>query len=103
MGKKQAGKLKHAVYILAAAGMLFYAFAGVDLADLDGAGGLFWFLWLVFAGVIIAANANILLMSEEKREDLARVKRAKIAQREKTIMNFVDRRAKSEVRRVRGR
>jgi len=103
MVKKQTSKLKHAIYILVAAGMLFYAFAGIEFKEMSGAGSLFWFLWLAFAIVIIAANANMLLLTEEKREALAQVKRAKVMRREQTIENFMNRRAKKEIRRVRGR
>lgn len=97
-----SGKLKHGAYILIAAGMLFYAFADVELAELEGAGGVFWFVWLAFAVVILAANANMLLLTQEKREALAHVKRAKTRRREQAIEHFVNRRARKETKRVRG-
>jgi heme exporter protein D len=103
MKSKKTEKLKHGIYILIAAGMLFYAFSGVELTELEGIGGVFWFLWLAFAVVILAANANMLLLTQEKREALSHVKRAKWMHREQTIENFVNRRAKEEARRVRGR
>ncbi|MDF2835965.1 MAG: hypothetical protein K0Q63_1605 [Paenibacillus sp.] len=103
MDNKKSGKLKHGIYILIAAGMLFYAFSDVGLAELEGAGGVFWFLWLAFSVVILAANANMLLMTQEKREGLAHVKRAKIRRREQAIERYVNRRANEKVRRVRGR
>ena len=102
MENTKSGKLKHGIYILIAAGMLFYAFAGVELAELEGAAGVFWFLWLAFAVVILAANANMLLLTQENREALAHVKRAKARRREQAIEHFVNRRARKEKERVRG-
>lgn len=102
MENTKSGKLKHGVYIVIAAGMLLYAFAGVELAELEGAGGVFWFLWLAFAVVILAANANMLLLTQEKREALAHVKRAKVRRREQAIENFVNRKVQKEKKRVRG-
>ncbi|OUS78007.1 hypothetical protein B1748_04345 [Paenibacillus sp. MY03] len=105
MGKvknKGKGKLKHFMYILIAAGMLFYAFAAVDSAEWGGAGGVFWFMWLAFAIVIIAANANMLLLTEEKREALSHVKRAKVLRREQAAINFVNRQVEKKARKIRG-
>ncbi|MHA6485232.1 hypothetical protein ACX1C1_25405 [Paenibacillus sp. strain BS8-2] len=103
MENKKTSKLKHGIYTLIAAGMLFYAFADVRLDELEGTGGVFWFIWLAFAIVIMAANINTLLLTQEKREALAQVKRAKLRRREQSITNFVNRRVNEKGTRVRGR
>ncbi|GKU75792.1 hypothetical protein [Paenibacillus sp. L3-i20] len=84
--EKVAGKGKHIFYLVAASGMLFYALSVLGQGSLDGGAKLFWYVWLAFTAVIIAANINMLLfMNEKKRKELARIKRAKAVHFEQAL------------------
>lgn len=82
--RRKAGKGKHMLYLALAAGMLLYASTGIGHAE-DGAARAFWLVWLAFSAVIVAANVNVLLMSDAKRDRLASLKREKMRRWERAI------------------
>lgn len=97
------GKGRHFFYLIAALGMLFYALARLEQGGTGEGFRLFWYAWLGFAAVIIAANVNMLLfVSEEKRRELARIKRAKAQQWESSLERRFAKRER-EKRAVRGK
>lgn len=100
--KPAAGKGRHVLYLLAAAGMLFYGLTKLETGGAGQAFHLFWYVWLGFAALIIAANVNMLLVSEGKRKELERIKRAKALQWERRLKKrFASR--ESNMSKVRGR
>ncbi|MEK3881753.1 hypothetical protein [Paenibacillus sp. PL2-23] len=77
---------KHLLYLMAALGMVFYALMRLEEGGAGAYFRLFWYSWLGFAAVIVAANVNMLLfVSEEKRRELARIKRAKRLNLERSL------------------
>ncbi|MBH5317248.1 hypothetical protein I6N90_05415 [Paenibacillus sp. GSMTC-2017] len=83
---KGAGRGKHLFYVVIASGILFYALSQFERSNLQEGANLFWFVWMAFSAIIIAANINMLLfMNEKKRKQLARIKRAKSVQMEQAI------------------
>ncbi|CAM4186421.1 hypothetical protein FHS16_000130 [Paenibacillus endophyticus] len=72
-----SGKGRHVLYLLIALAMLVYAFPRLELSAPWSLLSVFGLVWLVFASLIIIANINALLMGEEKRKELARIKKAK--------------------------
>ncbi|MBD2872913.1 hypothetical protein [Paenibacillus arenilitoris] len=72
-----AGKGRHVIYLLIAAAMLVYAAPRLALGAPWDWTSAFGIVWVLFALVVIAAHANALLMSDEKRKELARIKRAR--------------------------
>ncbi|MFD1957596.1 hypothetical protein ACFSL6_26350 [Paenibacillus thailandensis] len=73
-------KLRHAVYLIASLGMLVYAIPRLEFGGAWDMADVFGVVWCVFALLVIAANLNeILLVDEQKRKQLERIKRAKYA------------------------
>lgn len=72
-----SGKARHVLYLLIALAMLVYALPRLELNAPWSLMSLFGLVWLLFASLIVIANVNALVMSEEKRKELARIKRAK--------------------------
>ena len=94
---------RHLLYLAAALGMLFYALARLEQGGTGEYFRLFWYTWLGFAAVIVAANVNMLLfVSEEKRRELARIKKAKAQQWERSLERRFAKRGR-EKRTARGR
>ncbi len=79
------GKRRHVVYLLIALGMLGYALPRLELGATWEATNVFAIVWTLFAFVIVSAHLNALMMPEEKRKDLARVKRARSLLRERRL------------------
>ncbi|MFF2888852.1 hypothetical protein [Paenibacillus sp. NPDC057967] len=100
--RKLPGKGRHVFYLIAASGMLFYALTQMGQSAGGGTAHLFWYVWLAFTAVIIAANVNMLLMSEGKRKEMARIKRAKAQRWERALEKRISKRAET-VQRTRGR
>lgn len=74
------------LYLILASGMLFYALTRLEEGGSVPGSDLFWYVWLAFTAIIIAANVNILLfMSESKRNELARIKKEKARQWERAL------------------
>lgn len=96
--KRRAGKGKHIFYLLLATSMLVYASTGIAAAA-DGAARAFWLVWLAFSALILAANVNVLLMTDEKRDRLARLKRFKWQQWERGIEKRLLKRYETKARR----
>ncbi|NIK76051.1 hypothetical protein FHS15_001158 [Paenibacillus castaneae] len=71
------GKGRSILYLLIALAMLIYALPRLDLNAPWDWSSVFGMLWLGFALVIIAAHVNVILLTEERRKELARIKRAK--------------------------
>jgi hypothetical protein len=72
-----SGKIRHVLYLLIALAMLVYALPRLELNAPWSLMSVFGLVWTLFALAIIAAHINALLMNEEKRKELARIKRAK--------------------------
>ncbi|WP_419872121.1 hypothetical protein [Candidatus Pristimantibacillus sp. PTI5] len=72
-----SGKARHVLYLLIALAMLVYALPRLELSAPWSLMSVFGLVWLLFASLIVIANVNALVMSEEKRKELARIKRAK--------------------------
>lgn len=101
--RKLPGKGRHVFYLIAASGMLFYALTQMGQDGGSGASRLFWYVWLGFTAIIIAANVNMLLfMSEGKRKEMVRIKRAKAQQWERALEKRLAKRAEG-IRSSRGR
>ncbi|RJE91119.1 hypothetical protein D3P07_03350 [Paenibacillus sp. 1011MAR3C5] len=100
--RKLPGKGRHVCYLIAASGMLFYALTQLGQSGEGGAAHLFWYVWLGFTAVIIAANVNMLLMSEGKRREMARIKCAKAQRWERALEKRIAKRSEV-VQRTRGR
>ncbi|MFD0962259.1 hypothetical protein [Paenibacillus chungangensis] len=93
--------MKHTVYLLMATAMIFYAMPHLELGGPLRVENLFWFIWLSFSVLAVGANVNVLLMSEEKRKELVRVKRAKALAWERRITDRAAERNKGGVRGMR--
>lgn len=67
--------------------MLFFALPkmGMSAEPLENA---FWIVWISFAAIVMAANGNIILMSEEKRERLKAIKRQRALRFEKKLSSM---------------
>lgn len=72
-----SGKGRHVLYLLIAIAMLVYALPRLELSAPWSLMSVFGLVWLAFASLIVIANVNVLIMSEEKRRELARIKKAK--------------------------
>lgn len=72
-----SGKGRPILYLLIALSMLFYALPRLELNAPWDWSSAFGMVWIGFALVIIAAHVNVLLMTEEKRKKLARIKQEK--------------------------
>jgi hypothetical protein len=72
-----AGKVRHVIYLLIALAMLVYALPRLELSAPWSLMSVFGLVWIGFSLVIITAHVNALVMNEEKRKELARIKRAK--------------------------
>jgi uncharacterized membrane protein len=79
------GKRRHVLYLLIALGMLGYGLPRLELGTTWELTNVFALVWTLFAFVIVAAHVNALMLPEEKRKDLARVKRAKTLLRERRL------------------
>lgn len=88
------GKGKHLVYLIVALGMLFFAMMKLEQGGSGEGYRLFWYTWLAFSAVIVAANVNwLLFVSEEKRKQLAQIKHARAVLRERSLEKLLGRRA----------
>lgn len=86
-------KGRHLLYLIAALGMLFFAMMKLEQGGSGEGYRLFWYAWVAFSAVIIAANVNMLLfVSEEKRKELARIKHARAVLRERSLERLLGRR-----------
>ncbi|MCU6712428.1 hypothetical protein M6D81_27405 [Paenibacillus sp. J5C_2022] len=94
-------KVKHAAYLLVATAMIFYAMPHLELGGPLQAENIFWYVWLAFSALAVGANANVLLMNDEKRKELARLKRAKALAWERRIMGRTAERDKRGARGMR--
>lgn len=91
---KWKGKGRHFLYLLAALGMLFVALTRLEQGGSGEGYRLFWYTWLAFSAVIVAANINMLLfVSEEKRKELMRIKHARAVLRERSLEKLLGKRA----------
>lgn len=91
---KWKGKGRHLLYLIAALGMLFIAMTKLEQGGSEEGYRLFWYAWLAFSAVIVAANVNMLLfVSEEKRKELERIKHARAVLRERSLEKLLGRRA----------
>ncbi|MCA0755344.1 hypothetical protein KP806_09800 [Paenibacillus sp. N4] len=72
-----SGKGRHVLYLLIALAMLAYGLPRLELNATWDATSVFGLVWTLLAFVIVTAHVNALLMKEEKRKELARIKRAK--------------------------
>lgn len=71
------GRVRHVVYLLIALAMLVYALPRLELDAPWSLMSVFGLVWIGFALVIVTAHVNALVMNEEKRKELARIKKAK--------------------------
>lgn len=72
------GKARHLLYLLIALAMLVYALPRLELAMPWSRMSVFGLVWTLFALIIVTAHVNALLfMNNEKRKELARIKKAK--------------------------
>ncbi|OBR62949.1 hypothetical protein A7K91_09535 [Paenibacillus oryzae] len=96
-GKAQKmGRGKAVFYLVIATGMLLYGMSAMEPGDAAHRGqSLFWLVWLAFAALIIAGNANAILMSNEKKRRLAQLKAYKARQRERTVEKLLMRKDKA--------
>jgi len=72
-----AGKGRHVLYLLIALAMLVYAFPRLELNAPWSLMSVFGLVWILFSLIIITSHVNALLMNDERRKELARIKRAK--------------------------
>jgi len=74
----KSGKGRHFIYLLIALGMLIYALPNLELSAPWSLMSVFGLIWIGFTLLVITANVNVLFfVSEEQREELARIKRSK--------------------------
>ncbi|HIW35326.1 MAG TPA: hypothetical protein IAA29_21365, partial [Candidatus Paenibacillus intestinavium] len=62
----------------------------------DPLANAFWIIWVAFSALVIAANGNIILMSENKRERLKQIKRQRALRFEKKLVAILNGRGKQE-------
>lgn len=67
--------------------MLFFALPKLG-ASPEPLANVFWIAWTGFAALAIAANGNIILMSEEKRERLLAIKRQRALRFERRLASI---------------
>ncbi|MGM0880057.1 MAG: hypothetical protein ACQEXQ_03345 [Bacillota bacterium] len=73
-----SGKGRHLLYLLIALAMLIYALPRLELNAPWDWTSVFGLVWVGFALVVITAHVNaLLLMDDEKRKEMERIKRAK--------------------------
>lgn len=71
-------KGRHVLYLLIALAMLVYGLPKLQFSAPWDWTSVFGMIWIGFALVVIAAHLNVLLLiNEEKRRELDRIKRAK--------------------------
>lgn len=79
--KKKKSKWRHALYLVAALGMLVYALPLISLDPGAGWISVFGIVWAAFAFLVIGAHLHFLLgVDEEKQRALEAVRRAKFRQ-----------------------
>lgn len=82
-----SGRARHLAYLLLALAMLVFALPRLELGEPLGLASAFSYVWIALALVIAAAHLNeLLLMDDEKRKELARIKQAKYAMLERKLM-----------------
>jgi hypothetical protein len=82
-----SGRARHVLYLLLALAMLVYALPRLELGDPLSVSSVFGYIWVALALLVVTANVNeLLLMDEEKRKELARIKRAKYVLMERKMM-----------------
>jgi len=64
--------------------MLFFALPKLGMSA-EPLANVFWIAWTAFAAVAIAANGNVILMSEEKRQRLLEIKRQRALRFERKL------------------
>jgi len=64
--------------------MLFFALPKLGMSA-EPLANAFWIAWTAFAAVAIAANGNVILMSEEKRQRLLEIKRQRALRFERKL------------------
>lgn len=75
--------------------MLFFALPKLGVAEAP-LGNAFWIAWIAFSALVIAANGNIILMSEEKRNRLQEIKRQRALRLERKLASLTAKRAEKE-------
>jgi hypothetical protein len=89
-----AGKGRHVLYLLIALAMLVYALPRLELSAPWSLMSVFGLVWILFALVIVTAHVNALVMNDEKRRELARIKKAKALLWEQKLLQKVTRKAR---------
>jgi len=74
--------------------MLFFALPKIG-TSVEPLANTFWIAWIAFAAVVMTANGNVLLMSEEKKQRLKQIKRQKAMRFEKKVLAMQAKRQKS--------
>jgi len=92
-----AGKGRHVLYLLIALAMLVYAFPRLELNAPWSLMSVFGLVWILFSLIIITSHVNALFMNDERRKELARIKRAKAVLWEQKLTSKV-----TATRRARG-
>lgn len=72
-----AGKGRHVLYLLIALAMLVYAIPRLELNAPWSLMSVFGLVWILFSLIIITSHVNALVMNDDRRKELARIKRAK--------------------------
>jgi|GEM_PF-1258489 len=75
--------------------MLFFALPKMGMSA-DPLANAFWIVWVGFSAIVIAANGNIILMSEEKRDRLKQIKRQRSLRFEKKLATLMKNKVNSE-------
>lgn len=81
--------------------MLFFALPKLGVAEAP-LGNAFWITWIAFSAIVIAANGNVILMSEEKKERLRAIKRQKALRLERKLVAFTERKKEKEKEKIKG-
>jgi len=89
-----AGKGRHVLYLLIALAMLVYAVPRLELSAPWSLMSVFGLVWILFALIIVTAHVNALVMNDEKRRELARLKKAKALLWEQKLLQKTSRRAR---------
>lgn len=80
--------------------MLFFALPKIG-TSVEPLANAFWLIWVSFAAIVMTANGNVLLMSEEKKERLKQVKRQRAMRFEKKMLALQARRERAAADKMR--
>lgn len=71
--------------------MLFFALPKIGTSA-EPIANVFWLIWIAFAAIVMTANGNVLLMSEEKKVRLKQLKQQRAMRFERKVLAMQARR-----------